>query len=329
MDDTICVSSAASFGSAGVASVSDTFSSLNLRASSGGSCSLSNRVARLVRSTVAAMARSSSRAATSSVSSVMKLDLIQSAWPEKTDRSSKVRSASSMKACASATVGGFWGSAANVAVEQASRAGMSRWKRITSRVRQAHDPANPREDRAKRGDGCQAIGTRILRKGNRARRGFQRRRVRHRHDPPGARLAEALLRQWPEYLSYVTTFLTVLIMWMNRHKLFRHIHRINHPFLVLNGLLLMSVTLVPFPTALLAAYIGHTGERTAEAVYSGWFVVIAIFFNLLWRYASSRGRFLARNSTRPPWPPSPASTASDRCSMSPPSGWRSSTWPRA
>jgi uncharacterized membrane protein len=115
--------------------------------------------------------------------------------------------------------------------------------------------------------------------------------------PPGngTRLAEALLRQWPEYFSYVTTFLTVLIMWMNHHKLFRHIHRINHPFLVLNGLLLMGVTLVPFPTALLAAYIGHTGERTAAAVYSGWFIVIAIFFNLLWRYAASRGRLLARN----------------------------------
>jgi uncharacterized membrane protein len=60
-------------------------------------------------------------------------------------------------------------------------------------------------------------------------------------------------------------------------------------------LLLMSVTLVPFPTALLAAYIGHAGERTAAAVYSGWFVVNAIFFNLLWRYPASRGRLLARN----------------------------------
>ena len=115
--------------------------------------------------------------------------------------------------------------------------------------------------------------------------------------PPGngARLAEALLSQWPAYFSYVTSFLTVLIMWMNHHKLFRHIHRVNHPFLVLNGLLLMGVTLVPFPTALLAAYIGHTGERTAAAVYSGWFVVISIFFNLLWRYPAARGRLLARN----------------------------------
>jgi uncharacterized membrane protein len=114
--------------------------------------------------------------------------------------------------------------------------------------------------------------------------------------PPGnGTLAEALLRQWPAYFSYVTSFLTVLIMWMNHHKLLRHIHRINHPFLVLNGLLLMGVTLVPFPTALLAEYIGHPGARTAAAVYSGWFVVISIFFNLLWRYPASRGRLLARD----------------------------------
>jgi uncharacterized membrane protein len=93
----------------------------------------------------------------------------------------------------------------------------------------------------------------------------------------------------------VTSFLTVPIMWINHHKGFRHTHRVNHPFLVLNGLLLMGVTLVRFPTALPAAYIGHAGERTAAAVYSGWFVAIAIFFNLLWRYPVSRGRLLARN----------------------------------
>jgi uncharacterized membrane protein len=108
-------------------------------------------------------------------------------------------------------------------------------------------------------------------------------------------LADALVAQWPVYLSYVTSFLTVLVMWMNHHKLFRHIHRIDRLFLLLNGLLLMGVTLVPFPTALLAAYIGHADATTAAAVYSGWFVGIAVLFNLVWRYAASHGRLLASN----------------------------------
>ncbi len=108
-------------------------------------------------------------------------------------------------------------------------------------------------------------------------------------------LAAALLHQWPVYLSYVTSFLTVLIMWMNHHKLFRHIHRINHAFLILNGLLLMGVTLVPFPTALLADYISQPDAHVAAAVYSGWFVAVAILFNLMWRYAAHRGRLLSRS----------------------------------
>ncbi len=44
---------------------------------------------------------------------------------------------------------------------------------------------------------------------------------------PGAaravNLAGALLAQWPAYLAYVICFMTVLIMWVNHHKLFLHI----------------------------------------------------------------------------------------------------------
>jgi uncharacterized membrane protein len=111
---------------------------------------------------------------------------------------------------------------------------------------------------------------------------------------PPATLPAALIRQWPVYASYLLSFITVLIMWTNHHKLFGLIRRSNHTFLMINGLLLMFITLVPFPTALLAEHIGHPGGRAAAAVYSGTFVVIAVLFNLLWRYAAREGRLLAR-----------------------------------
>jgi uncharacterized membrane protein len=113
--------------------------------------------------------------------------------------------------------------------------------------------------------------------------------------PADVRLISALGKQWPTYLAYVTSFLTILIMWVNHHRLFQHIKRTDHLFLMLNGMLLMGVTIVPFPTGLVAEYIEHREARTAAAVYSGCFVVIAIFFNVLWRYASSRGRLLGKN----------------------------------
>jgi uncharacterized membrane protein len=111
---------------------------------------------------------------------------------------------------------------------------------------------------------------------------------------PPLSLAAALLGQWPVYAAYVLSFATVLIMWTNHHKMFRLIRRSNHVFLIVNGVLLMFVTLVPFPTALLAEHIAQPGGSTAAAVYSGTFVFIAILFNVLWRYAAHGGRLLAR-----------------------------------
>jgi len=113
-----------------------------------------------------------------------------------------------------------------------------------------------------------------------------------------ASLLQALGAQWPAYLSYLNSFLTVLIMWMNHHKLFRHIRRSDHVFMILNGLLLMGVTIVPFPTAILAEYM-HTPEaRTAAAVYSGSYLAIAILFYVMWHYASHSPALLAHHDDR-------------------------------
>ncbi len=110
-----------------------------------------------------------------------------------------------------------------------------------------------------------------------------------------ATLPVALLQQWPAYLAYLISFVTVLIMWMNHHRLFQHIRRTDHVFMLWNGLLLMWVTFVPFPTALIAEYINHPYGKVAAAIYSGTYVLIALTYNLLWRYASGGGRLLAKN----------------------------------
>jgi TMEM175 potassium channel family protein len=105
---------------------------------------------------------------------------------------------------------------------------------------------------------------------------------------PGEALATALAQQWPSYLAFVTSFATILIMWINHHRMFRLVGRVDERLLVTNGLLLLGVTVVPFPTALVAEYLGHPGERLAAAVYNGTFIVIALFFNLLWRGGARR-----------------------------------------
>ncbi len=117
------------------------------------------------------------------------------------------------------------------------------------------------------------------------------------HDlPEGTSLNSALFKQWPSYLAFVTSFITILVMWINHHRLFIHIHRSDTLLLFFNGLLLMGISIVPFTTSLVAEYLQKPDSEIVAVIYSGGFVLIAIFFNLLWRYASYKNRLLAPNA---------------------------------
>ena len=108
------------------------------------------------------------------------------------------------------------------------------------------------------------------------------------HD--GFELGLALLREWPAYAAYLLSFGTILIMWVNHHVLLDHVSAVDHPFLFLNGLLLMSITLVPFPTRLVADYAGHPGFQVATAVYCGLCTLVALSFDSVWWYAAGKAR---------------------------------------
>jgi uncharacterized membrane protein len=109
-----------------------------------------------------------------------------------------------------------------------------------------------------------------------------------------AELLAALLRQWPSYAAYLVSFATILIMWVNHHYLFSLIARSDGRFLFLNGFLLLLITTVPFPTSLLADYLVRPAAPTACAIYCGLYVLLALAFNALWRYAAAGGRLLQR-----------------------------------
>ncbi len=89
-----------------------------------------------------------------------------------------------------------------------------------------------------------------------------------------------MAEQWPGYVSFVTSFFTILIMWMHHHAPFRLVHRTDARLLFANGLLLM-VTVVPFPTAVVAEYIQTSAAATAVELYCGCFLLVGIAFYLL------------------------------------------------
>ena len=106
----------------------------------------------------------------------------------------------------------------------------------------------------------------------------------------GRSLTDAVLAEWPSYAAFLTSFFTIGIMWINHHRLFTMIGRVDTWLLVLNMLLLLGVTIVPFPTAFVADYLGHPGERLAVVLYAANGLNIALWFWGLWMYTASPRR---------------------------------------
>jgi len=110
-------------------------------------------------------------------------------------------------------------------------------------------------------------------------------------EPPsrGEHLGHELVRLWPSYLAYAVSFLTIGIMWVNHHTIFRHFERVDRPLLLLNILLLMLIAFVPFPTRVAAEFIRSGDDRPAPALLYGITMTItAICFFALWMYGSGR-----------------------------------------
>src|SRR4029078_1232468 len=84
-------------------------------------------------------------------------------------------------------------------------------------------------------------------------------------------LAHQLWALWSPLLAYFMSFAVILVMWVNHHRIFTVVRRTDVPFLYWNAVLLMCVSFVPFPTALLSEYMTHGGAaelRLAALVYA-------------------------------------------------------------
>jgi uncharacterized membrane protein len=114
--------------------------------------------------------------------------------------------------------------------------------------------------------------------------------------PNDTQLWSTLLNEWPMLAAYTTSFATIGVMWINHHRLYTHIKRTNTMLMLLNLLLLLIIVFVPVPTALVAEYLVHPDQHAAALLYSGTMIILAICFNLLWRYASYHNRLLAKNA---------------------------------
>jgi uncharacterized membrane protein len=90
-------------------------------------------------------------------------------------------------------------------------------------------------------------------------------------------------------LSYVISFLVIFSFWTVHHSIFSSIRGYDRGLLWLNGLFLMAVAFLPFPSALLGEY---GDQQLVVAIYAGSMAVTRLLLSAVWWYASIGRRLI-------------------------------------
>jgi uncharacterized membrane protein len=130
-------------------------------------------------------------------------------------------------------------------------------------------------------------------------------------DESGKGLLHDLLHIWPTYAAYLASFLTIEIIWMNHHGFFRQVRALDRRMQWWNLVLLLAISWLPFPTALVAEHIrdGDADARTAIVVYALSSVAMTVPWVFLWRrlelhpelFAGDRDAAHARTEGKRAW----------------------------
>jgi uncharacterized membrane protein len=104
-----------------------------------------------------------------------------------------------------------------------------------------------------------------------------------------------LLAQWPTYLAYVASFLYIGVIWVNHHSLFNRIAAVDSGLLWCNLALLLTASVLPFPTAELAFAMGQGtyGDKiSALVLYAVISAVMAMSWLVMFSYLQRHPQLL-------------------------------------
>jgi uncharacterized membrane protein len=108
-----------------------------------------------------------------------------------------------------------------------------------------------------------------------------------------------LLDEWVSYVAYLAAFATIGVLWMGHHTAFTRIRAVDAGLLWRNLVLLLTVSVVPFPTAVIAsAYrIGTPGDQAAAVVsYAVVGMASGVAWLLLFSYLRGHHNLIDPNS---------------------------------
>jgi TMEM175 potassium channel family protein len=112
------------------------------------------------------------------------------------------------------------------------------------------------------------------------------------HSEAGLRAALAALG--PNLLTYLMSFMTLGIFWVGQHTQISKLKRSDRGLTWIHLAFLLMVTMVPFTTKLLAAFITY---RTAMLVY--WLNIVGLGATLYWSWSRARKDDLVKDEAPP------------------------------
>ena len=109
------------------------------------------------------------------------------------------------------------------------------------------------------------------------------------HDGGERQLPGAILKMMPDFTSYFLSFFVIGIYWVFHHWMFHYIIKVNNTLIFLNMVLLLFISFLPFPSALMGAY----GEHPFTAIfYLSTLACTGLASLLMWRQATNQRRLV-------------------------------------
>jgi TMEM175 potassium channel family protein len=104
-------------------------------------------------------------------------------------------------------------------------------------------------------------------------------------------LNPALEHEWPAYLAYVTSFLTVGGVWVAHHRLFERARSLDSMLMRINLLLLLVTAFLPFPTKILAEALRAPNEpaQTAVILYGATVLTLEVILQVAEHHLTTHG----------------------------------------
>lgn len=104
----------------------------------------------------------------------------------------------------------------------------------------------------------------------------------------GQDMAAHVWAQWPRVLSFLVSFLVIGQFWIAHHRMFEYVRRYDQGLLWLNLISLLTVSFMPFPTALIGARL-ETDAVFPVVFYAASMTVSSFALTASWLYAVRRG----------------------------------------